>query len=157
MKSRAIALALTVAALGFSSLASARDGREYRDWRQAQHRQFQENWFYQQQLQNQREQFAQRIYDQRRRHEPRYAQPQYDRRAYSSGYAGQRGARAPHYRRGEYLPPHFRQRQYHVNDWYARRLYAPPQGYQWVQADDSGDFLLVAIATGLIANLILNQ
>ena len=36
------------------------------------------------------------------------------------------------------------------------RLYAPPRGYHWVQAD-SGDYLLVAIATGLIANLLLSQ
>jgi Ni/Co efflux regulator RcnB len=158
MKSRAIVLALATAALSLGSLAYAHDdGRgDYRDWRQAQHRQYQENWFYQQQLQNQPQQYDRRLYEQRQ-YEPRHSQPQYNHGGYQSGYPGQGAARVPHYRRGEYLPHQFRQRQYYVNDWNARRLYAPPQGYQWVQADDSGDYLLVAMATGLIANLILNQ
>lgn len=153
MKPRFIALALATAALGLGSLAHA-DEDGYRDWRQAQHRQFQENWFYQQQLQNQRRQFDERSYEWRHRHEPGYVQPQY-----GPAYAvpNQWSARVPHYRRGDYLPYQYRQRQYHVDDWYARRLYAPPQGYQWVQAGDGGDYLLVALATGLIANLILNQ
>ena len=108
-------------------------------------------------MQNQQRQFDQRLYERRHHDEPRNIQPQYNYGGSPYTYRNQRDARAPHYRQGEYLPYQFRQRQYYVNDWHARRLYAPPQGYQWVQADDSGDYLLVAIATGLIANLILNQ
>lgn len=63
---------------------------------------------------------------------------------------------APRFRRGDFLPYEYRQRQFLVNDWRAHRLYAPPPGYQWVQTD-GGDFLLIAIATGLIANMMIGQ
>ncbi|HVZ46687.1 MAG TPA: RcnB family protein [Ramlibacter sp.] len=47
--------------------------------------------------------------------------------------------------------------RYIVNNWGAYPgLYAPPYGYQWVRTD-TGDFLLVAIATGLIANLLAHS
>ncbi len=65
-------------------------------------------------------------------------------------------ADAPRFRRGDFLPYEYRQRPFMVRDWRAYRLYAPPAGYQWVQTD-SGDFLLIAIATGLIANMVLGQ
>lgn len=60
------------------------------------------------------------------------------------------------YYRGDYVPYEYRQRHYYVNDWRARHLYAPPRGYQWVETD-TGDYLLMALATGLIANLVLNS
>jgi Ni/Co efflux regulator RcnB len=40
--------------------------------------------------------------------------------------------------------------------WRARRLYAPAPGYGWVKAD-SGDYLLVALTSGLIANIVIAQ
>lgn len=64
-------------------------------------------------------------------------------------------AHGPEFRRGHRLPPELRSRQYVVNDWHRHRLAPPPRGYQWVQVGP--DYVLVAIATGLIANLILNQ
>lgn len=67
-----------------------------------------------------------------------------------------RGAGPDHsFHRGDRLPPQYRSRQYVVNDWRGHRLNAPPRGYQWVQV--GGDYVLAAIATGLIATLILNQ
>jgi Ni/Co efflux regulator RcnB len=57
--------------------------------------------------------------------------------------------------RGDRLPPEYRNRSYVVDDWRSHRLSAPPRGYQWVQV--GGDYVLAAIATGIIANLILNQ
>jgi Ni/Co efflux regulator RcnB len=65
------------------------------------------------------------------------------------------GARSPEFRRGGYIPYEYRNRQYYVNDWRGHHLSAPPRGYQWVQV--GGDYVLIALATGLIANLILNQ
>jgi Ni/Co efflux regulator RcnB len=59
------------------------------------------------------------------------------------------------YPQRQYEPRHLQ--PHYVNDWRAHHPYAPPYGYQWVRADDGGDFLLVAIATGLIANLRINQ
>ena len=56
--------------------------------------------------------------------------------------------------RGDRLPPAYRHRQYVVNNWRAHRLSAPPRGYNWVQV--GGDYALIAVATGLIAQLVLN-
>jgi Ni/Co efflux regulator RcnB len=58
-------------------------------------------------------------------------------------------------RRGEYLAHQYRGSRYVVSDWRQRRLYAPPRGYQWVQAGN--DYALVALATGLIAQVLLNN
>jgi Ni/Co efflux regulator RcnB len=65
------------------------------------------------------------------------------------------GARGPEWRRGGHIPPQYRDRQYVVNDWRGHHLNAPPRGYQWVQV--GGDYVLVAVATGIIAQLLLNQ
>lgn len=64
-------------------------------------------------------------------------------------------ARGPEFRRGHRLPPELRQRYYVVNDWRGHRLQAPPRGYHWVQVGP--DYVLTAIATGVILNMILNQ
>ncbi|NML62419.1 hypothetical protein HHL21_15315 [Massilia sp. RP-1-19] len=62
-----------------------------------------------------------------------------------------------HYRvqRGAYLAHEYRGSRYVVSDWRGRRLSAPPRGYQWVQAGN--DYALVALATGLIAHVLLNN
>jgi Ni/Co efflux regulator RcnB len=47
------------------------------------------------------------------------------------------------------------QQRYVVSDWSRRGLRAPPRGYRWVREDNnSGDYLLVAAATGLIAQIL---
>lgn len=69
---------------------------------------------------------------------------------------GGRGAGPQHsYYRGGYIPARYRHRQYVIDNWRAYHLYAPPRGYSWVQT--GSDFVLVAIATGLIAQIILNN
>lgn len=71
--------------------------------------------------------------------QPRYYQPHYGHRFY----------------RGGYLPHQYRSNVYYVNNWQAYPgLYAPAYGQQWVNVD--GQFLLVALASGLIANALLN-
>lgn len=64
-------------------------------------------------------------------------------------------ARGPQFQRGRYIPSEYRNRQYVVANPYQHRLYAPPRGQQWVQV--GGDYVLVAIATGLILNAVLNN
>ena len=54
--------------------------------------------------------------------------------------------------RGEYVPHHYRQRQYYVNDWHAHQLYAPPYGYHWVRVGN--DVLLTALATGVVLDVL---
>jgi Ni/Co efflux regulator RcnB len=44
--------------------------------------------------------------------------------------------------------------RYVVVDYRQHHLKSPPRGYHWVQ-DDRGDFILAAVATGLIASVIL--
>jgi Ni/Co efflux regulator RcnB len=67
----------------------------------------------------------------------------------------QYGARGPEWRRGGRMPSEYRHRQYVVSDWRAHQLAPPPRGYQWVQV--GGDYVLAAIATGIIAQLTLNS
>jgi Ni/Co efflux regulator RcnB len=57
--------------------------------------------------------------------------------------------------RGERLPPRYNQRQYVVDDWRGHGLRSPPRGYHWVQT--GADYVLVAIATGLILELLINR
>jgi Ni/Co efflux regulator RcnB len=72
------------------------------------------------------------------------------------GYRGYRGGGPNHdLRRGARLPSQYHHRQYVVDNWRGHRLSAPPRGYHWVQAGD--DYVLAAIATGLIAQIILNN
>jgi Ni/Co efflux regulator RcnB len=42
-----------------------------------------------------------------------------------------------------------------VDDWRGHHLSAPPRAYHWVQM--GGDSVLVAIATGVILQLLLNH
>ena len=67
-----------------------------------------------------------------------------------------RGRHEGWYKRGGYLPVEYRSTRYVVYDWRADHLREPPRGYHWVRSDN-GDFLLVAITTGVIVDLLLNH
>lgn len=74
------------------------------------------------------------------------------------GWSNNKHDRYPGYHRwnrGDRLPPEYRDRQYVVNDWRGHHLNAPPRGYQWVQVGN--DYLLVALATGLISQLLAGR
>ncbi len=53
------------------------------------------------------------------------------------------------------MPSEYRTRNYVVNDYRAYRLQTPPRGYQWMGV--GGDFVLAAIATGVISQIIAGQ
>ena len=75
-----------------------------------------------------------------------------DRRDYRQG----RGAGPRHdLYRGHRLPPTYHNRQYVVDNWRTHRLSAPPRGHHWVQVGN--DYVLAAIATGIIANVLLGN
>lgn len=79
-----------------------------------------------------------------------------DRRDHRNERWDERGAGPNHdFRRGQRLPMEYRHRQYVVDDWRGHHLSAPPRGYHWVQT--GGDYVLVAIATGVILQLLLNN
>lgn len=67
-----------------------------------------------------------------------------------------RGAGPNHsYYRGGRLPREYRSNVYVVDDWRGHHLRQPPRGYHWVQTGP--DYVLAAIATGVIASIILSQ
>ena len=66
---------------------------------------------------------------------------------------------APGYHRwakGQRYRDYYRGPVYVVNDYDYYDLRRPPRGYHWVR-DDRGNMLMVAIATGIIADLILHH
>jgi Ni/Co efflux regulator RcnB len=76
-----------------------------------------------------------------------------DRRDYRHGNRGA-GPRHDLYS-GQRLPSNYRNRQYVVDNWRSHRLSAPPRGHQWVQVGN--DYVLAAIATGVIASIFLGN
>jgi Ni/Co efflux regulator RcnB len=100
---------------------------------------------------------AQRGGDNQRSH---FNRSGHDERGFGRGHNDEsrngRGVGPNHeYYRGDRLPYEYRHPQYVVNDWRGHNLSAPPRGYQWVQS--GGDFILVAIATGVILQLLLGR
>ncbi len=69
--------------------------------------------------------------------------PGYGYRPYNRGYA---------WRTGAYVPRAYR--NYYVQDYRYYGLRPPPPGHRWVYAD--GNFVLMALATGLIAQVVAN-
>ena len=71
----------------------------------------------------------------------RYAPPPPPRYGYAPAYGWQRGG---------YLPPNYA--GVYVSNYGAYGLRAPPRGYRWSRSGN--DFLLTAIATGLIFDIV---
>ncbi|MGI4983803.1 MAG: RcnB family protein [Janthinobacterium lividum] len=69
------------------------------------------------------------------------------------GWQGGPGGEWRH--RGGRLPGDYRDRQYVVDDWRGYDLQPPPRGYHWVGV--GGDYLLVAIASGVISQIITGR
>ncbi len=87
------------------------------------------------------------------RHEGRRDRPD---RGYGDERRDERGVGPNHeFHRGDRLPVEYRHRNYVVDDWRGHNLSAPPRGYHWVQA--GSDYVLVAIATGVILQLLLGR
>ena len=167
LRTSAIVCSILAGTLGFSSVGFAQDGRRGDRENRAEQRP---------ERQERREDRAERREDRREIRAERRDDRRDDRRvdrAYRQGYnAGyqQPGyiysqpsyvysqpsyrSHAPRFHRGAYLPHEYRSHGYYVNDWRGHHgLYAPPYGHQWMQV--GSDFLLVALATGLIANLLV--
>jgi len=66
----------------------------------------------------------------------------------------QPGMPVPHrdWHRGAVVEPNYRGDRYWVTDWHARHLYAPPRDHRWLYVN--GDYILVAIASGVIVNIL---
>ena len=134
MKTRAFGVALVALSMSLSSLAMAQE-RGHDRGRGNGH--------------------ADQRFEQRNdRHGDRRADHRDQRRDF--GRHESRGAGPDHrFYRGQRLPAPYRSRQYVVDDWRGHRLSAPPRGYHWVQT--GSDYVLAAIATGVILQVILNN
>ncbi|MGN6829036.1 RcnB family protein [Paucibacter sp. M5-1] len=161
-KIKALLLACAVAAQALAPLSlvqaqgnSRGDHGKRGDDRQSERRHDQRH--EQRNAQEQRRDQAQQQYQQSRRDGP----PRWDSRDgrdyWNGKYANRgRGAGPDHsFYKGNRLPPAYHQRRYVVDDWRSHQLRAPPRGYHWVQS--GGDYLLVAIATGVILQLLLSN
>ena len=60
------------------------------------------------------------------------------------------------YKKGGHVPAEYNRGSYEVSDWRANHLRQPPRGYHYVRSDN-GDFLLVAVTTGVIASIIASH
>jgi Predicted integral membrane protein len=81
----------------------------------------------------------------------------YDRDDHRGYYVSHdRGRHEGWYKRGGYVPVEYRDRRYVVDDWQTYHLRRPPYGYRYERGDD-GQFLLVAIASGVIADILLSH
>lgn len=134
MKSTATVCAAALAALSFGSLSFAQDFD--RRGRGAEPPRFEQRGPVHRDVRDNRD-FNSRQFEQRDiRHDRRFE------------------TRGPQFHRGDRLPPQYRS-QRAMNDWQTRHLHAPARGQQWVQV--GADYALIAIATGVIAQLVLNR
>lgn len=77
------------------------------------------------------------------------------RRHFDSGrYDRPHGWYAHRWRRGERLPPAFREQPYVIPDPVVYRLRPPPRGYYWVRVDNNA--VLAAVATGVVVDVAVN-
>lgn len=60
------------------------------------------------------------------------------------------------YHRGERIEVVYLEPRYYVEDYHHYQLRQPPRGHRWVRTDD-GRFILVAVATGIIADILLHH
>lgn len=67
------------------------------------------------------------------------------------------GGPIPHrdWRRGQRLPQAYRGHSYVVDNWREHGLRPPPRGYHWVGVN--GDYVLVAIASGVISSILMSS
>jgi Ni/Co efflux regulator RcnB len=68
-----------------------------------------------------------------------------------------RSAPAPHrdWKSGGTAPAAYRGKQYQVSNWKASHLSQPPANHRWLKVN--GDYVLVSIATGVIASIVTGR
>ena len=77
-----------------------------------------------------------------------------DDRQYMDSRMQHNDARPSHdWQRGQPIPPSYNNGHYQVNDWRDRGLPEPPRGHRWMYVN--GEYVLTAIATGVISAILL--
>jgi Ni/Co efflux regulator RcnB len=77
---------------------------------------------------------------------------------HGKGGHGGHGDNGNHYgwNKGERVDVVYLQPRYYVEDYRVYHLAPPPPGHRWIR-DPDGRYILVAIASGIIADIILNH
>lgn len=70
-----------------------------------------------------------------------------------AGHQGQANQRDWH--EGGHVPDRYRDDSHWVQNWHDRDLPEPPRGHRWLEID--GDYVLAAVATGVITSIILGH
>ena len=60
------------------------------------------------------------------------------------------------YHRGDRIEVVYLEPRYYVEDYEYYHLRQPPRGHRWVRTDD-GRYILIAVATGIIADILLHH
>ncbi len=133
--SKSLASALLVIAVAMPALSMAQDRDDHHDDRR-----------------------AEQSHDARgveQRHDDRGVEQRHDDRGVEQRHED-RGAGPDHkWHKGDRIPAEYRDKHHEVADWKAHNLRQPPRGYHWVNVN--GDYVLAAVATGVIADMLLNQ
>lgn len=87
--------------------------------------------------------------------EGRWNPPDNRQRGHGAEGRGQGAGPNHNFYRGDRLDRQYRHNNYVVDDWRGHHLSPPPRGYHWVQT--GGDYVLVAIATGIITQILLSR
>ncbi|WP_119719253.1 RcnB family protein [Cognatilysobacter tabacisoli] len=72
------------------------------------------------------------------------------------GHYGHPPGKHKGWHKGERIDVVYLQPRYYVEDYRHYHLAAPPRGHRWVRTDD-GKFVLIAVATGIIADILLHH
>jgi Ni/Co efflux regulator RcnB len=156
-KTAALAALVAAGPLSLAGTASAQTRRDVREARQDVREERRDLREARQELREERREYRRAERWNQRRHngfylgsrfyygEPSYRQMQ--RRDYRPAWQ--------QWRRGDRLSQYHRS-HYREVDWRRERLRQPPRGYRYVR-DDRGEVLLVAIATGVILSILLNN
>ena len=85
---------------------------------------------------------------------PRHAERQYQKDVRRAEKEYRKDVRQAHRRwaKGQRLDARYRGDGYYVRDYHRHGLRTPPRGYRWQRVDN--DYVLAAVATGLIAAVI---
>jgi Ni/Co efflux regulator RcnB len=123
--------------------------------RQQQEQQRQQQEQQRQRLEQQRHQIdqQQRQFDEQQRRQFEQERRQWEQSRNDPRWQEQ--GRPTRFERGQRLPPEYRSRQYVIDDWRGHGLEQPPRGHQWVQS--GSDYLLIAAATGVIVQILMNR
>lgn len=109
----------------------------------------------QQQQQQQRKLPQQQHQQQNNPQQGHNAQPQHASQHQQRGNQRAEHQQKPDFRQGRALPQQYRGKGYQVSDWKKRGLKSPPSGHRWMNVD--GNYVLIAVATGVIASVIAHQ